>query len=55
MFGSDWPVALQAGSYKDVVDLFEQLLPDQWGVTERKKVRMANALAFYFGTEEEKA
>ncbi len=55
MFGSDWPVALQAGSYKDVVDLFEQLLPDQWGVMERKQVRMANALAFYFGTEEDKA
>lgn len=49
MFGSDWPVALLAGSYDDVVQLFEQLLPDQWTGEERANVRMHNAKDFYFG------
>ncbi|MDQ0874639.1 L-fuconolactonase [Paenibacillus sp. V4I3] len=49
MFGSDWPVALMAGSYYDVVQLFEQLLPEQWNVKERACVRFHNARAFYFG------
>jgi L-fuconolactonase len=49
MFGSDWPVALMAGSYDDVVQLFEQLLPDQWSDEERANVRMHNAKGFYLG------
>lgn len=49
MFGSDWPVALMSGTYYDVVQLFEQLLPDQWSDKERANVRMHNAKVFYFG------
>ncbi|NOU71985.1 amidohydrolase family protein [Paenibacillus sp. LMG 31458] len=49
MFGSDWPVALMAGTYHDVVQLFEQLLPEQWSDKERANVRMHNAKVFYFG------
>ncbi|KRF43799.1 amidohydrolase family protein [Paenibacillus sp. Soil787] len=52
MFGSDWPVALMAGTYSDVVQLFEQLLPKQWNDMERASVRNNNAKAFYFGIEE---
>lgn len=49
MFGSDWPVALMADTYHDVVQLFEQLLPDHWSDKERANVRMHNAKTFYFG------
>jgi L-fuconolactonase len=49
MFGSDWPVALMAGSYDDVVQLFERLMPDQWSDEERANVRMHNAKVFYLG------
>jgi L-fuconolactonase len=49
MFGSDWPVALIAGSYDDVVQMFEQLMSDQWSDEERANVRMHNAKVFYLG------
>ncbi|KQX46770.1 MULTISPECIES: amidohydrolase family protein [unclassified Paenibacillus] len=49
MFGSDWPVALMAGTYHDVVQLFELLLPDQWSDKERANVRMHNTKVFYLG------
>lgn len=49
LFGSDWPVALMAGTYVEVVQLFEQLLPDHWSDQERANVRMHNAKAFYLG------
>lgn len=52
MFGSDWPVALIAGSYHDVLVLFEQLLPEHWSEEERANVRMHNGMAFYFGPRE---
>ena len=54
MFGGDWPVALLAGTYTDVVDLFEQLLPVDWSESERSQVRYYNALHFYLGTTEAK-
>jgi L-fuconolactonase len=53
MFGSDWPVALLAGTYGDVVQLFEQLLPEEWDDKARARTRMDNALAFYFGVGSE--
>ncbi|MNR30889.1 Amidohydrolase [compost metagenome] len=49
LFGSDWPVALMAGTYKEVVQLFEQLLPDHWSEQERANVRIHNAKALYLG------
>lgn len=55
MFGSDWPVALTAGTYHDVVQLFEQLLPKQWSDEERANVRMHNSKEFYFGNEDSEA
>ncbi|MDQ0897878.1 MULTISPECIES: amidohydrolase [unclassified Paenibacillus] len=55
MFGSDWPVALMAGTYNNVVQFFEQLLPKQWSDEERANVRMHNAKVFYFGNEDSEA
>lgn len=54
LFGGDWPVALLAGSYTEVVDLFEQLLPNYWNEAELHQVRFSNALKFYFGEEGER-
>lgn len=47
MYGSDWPVALLAGGYADVVRLFETLLPEHWDDAQRAQVRVGNAAAFY--------
>ncbi|HZG77620.1 MAG TPA: amidohydrolase family protein, partial [Paenibacillus sp.] len=47
MFGSDWPVALQAGGYADVVARFESLLPSGLGEEELKLVRSGNARHVY--------
>ncbi|WP_409340363.1 amidohydrolase family protein [Paenibacillus sp. MBLB4367] len=47
LFGSDWPVALQAGGYRDVVDLFEDLLPDGLSQEEKGEIRAGNARRFY--------
>jgi L-fuconolactonase len=51
MFGGDWPVALMAGRFEEVIELFEHLLPDEWRDNEFNQVRFSNALKFYFGTE----
>lgn len=50
LFGSDWPVALTAGTYRDVVRLFERLLPQAWSESERDGARRANARRFYMET-----
>lgn len=47
LFGSDWPVALQAGGYGDVIALFESLLPDMLAEEEKGKIRAGNARRFY--------
>lgn len=49
MFGSDWPIAIQAGTLEDVLQLFEQQLPKHWDDAERTRVRRLNARQFYFG------
>ena len=48
MFGSDWPVATLAGSYKEVVELAEELtaslseseLADFWGDTANRAYKL---------------
>lgn len=53
LFGSDWPVALLGGTYDEVIRLFEQLLPAEWGEAERHAVRCSNGYRFYgIGREE---
>ncbi len=47
LFGSDWPVALQAGGYRDVIDLFEAVLPDDLAEEEKGMIRAGNASRFY--------
>jgi L-fuconolactonase len=47
LFGSDWPVALQAGGYRDVIDLFEAVLPDDLAEEEKGMIRTGNASRFY--------
>ncbi|NOU66593.1 amidohydrolase family protein [Paenibacillus sp. LMG 31461] len=47
LFGSDWPVALQAGGYRDVIDLFEAVLPDDLTEEEKGMIRAGNASRFY--------
>ncbi|KRF05520.1 hypothetical protein ASG89_20545 [Paenibacillus sp. Soil766] len=47
LFGSDWPVALQAGGYKDVIHLFETVLPEDLTEEEKGMIRAGNACRFY--------
>ncbi|UQZ81182.1 Amidohydrolase [Paenibacillus konkukensis] len=47
MFGSDWPVATQNGGYRDVLMLFEQVLPAGLTERERSAVRFDSARRFY--------
>ncbi|MDR6553750.1 amidohydrolase family protein [Paenibacillus qinlingensis] len=47
LFGSDWPVALQAGGYRDVINLFEAVLPDNLAEGEKGMIRAGNASRFY--------
>jgi L-fuconolactonase len=47
LFGSDWPVALQAGGYGDVVARFESLLPNGIDEAELRLVRGGNARRVY--------
>ncbi|WP_179215868.1 amidohydrolase [Paenibacillus sp. MY03] len=54
LFGSDWPVALQGGTYDEAIRLFEALLPAEWDETERQAVRCRNGYRFY-GIESEEA
>ncbi len=45
-FGSDWPVCLLAGSYKQVYDVVDRFAA-QLNSTEREKIFGTNAAAFY--------
>jgi len=54
LFGSDWPVALLGGTYDEVIQLFEALLPADWSEAERRAVRYSNGYRFY-GIEFEEA
>ncbi|SDD96614.1 L-fuconolactonase [Paenibacillus sp. UNCCL117] len=47
MFGSDWPVALQAGGYGDVIRLFEEVLPAELEEEAKGKIRAGNARRYY--------
>ncbi|RUS45681.1 amidohydrolase [Cohnella sp. AR92] len=47
MFGTDWPVCLQAASYDEVVDVLEASIPAAWGEKERAKLYGDNAKTFY--------
>lgn len=47
LFGSDWPVALLGGSYGEVVQLFELLLPSGLTEEERDAIRFRNARSVY--------
>jgi L-fuconolactonase len=46
MFGSDWPVCLVAGSYKEVTDIVKDYF-SSFSTDEQKKVFGKNAAAFY--------
>jgi L-fuconolactonase len=46
MFGSDWPVCLLAGTYKDVCAIIEQYF-DGFSENEKQKLWGANASHFY--------
>ena len=45
-FGSDWPVCLLAGSFKQVHDVVDRFV-EQLNTTEREKIFGTNAAAFY--------
>lgn len=47
MFGSDWPVCLLAGSYDDVVHVFEHALPKNLPKSDHQKLFGENAQKFY--------
>ncbi|MDB5085531.1 MAG: amidohydrolase [Bacilli bacterium] len=47
MYGSDWPVALQGGSYDDVIRLFQKVLPQNWNEDQLNAVRRMNTKRFY--------
>lgn len=47
MFGSDWPVALLAGSYDDVVHVVEHALPKDISESDLDKFYGTNAKKFY--------
>lgn len=47
MFGSDWPVCLQAAEYNEVVVLLEEALPGELTASEREAVFGHNCLDFY--------
>lgn len=47
MFGSDWPVSLQGGSYGDSIHIIEETLPADWSERERQQTFRENARSFY--------
>lgn len=47
MFGSDWPVCLQAGSYSDVYYTVDTVIQDSLNEYGRKKFYGKNAVEFY--------
>jgi L-fuconolactonase len=46
LFGSDWPVCLQAGSYRAVLGIAEDYFSG-FSVSEKEKIFGGNALSFY--------
>lgn len=46
MYGSDWPVCLLAGSYKNVLDIVKTYT-DKWTENEKAKIFYENAIQFY--------
>ncbi len=46
MYGSDWPVCILAGSYKNVLDIVKTYAAD-WTVTEKENIFYKNAIQFY--------
>ncbi|WP_308635298.1 amidohydrolase family protein [Paenibacillus silvisoli] len=47
LFGSDWPVSLQAGGYGDMLELAREVLPSEWSSAEIEDVFGRNAIQFY--------
>lgn len=47
MFGSDWPVCLLAGSYRDVIEALTATLPEELSEDDRSKIFGKNAARFY--------
>jgi L-fuconolactonase len=47
MFGSDWPVCLQAGSYDQVIGAMEQILLSGMDESAKRKLFGENAIRFY--------
>ncbi len=47
MFGSDWPVCLQAAEYDEVVSVLERAIPSGWSEQERAALYGGNAARFY--------
>ncbi|GAE30236.1 amidohydrolase family protein [Alkalihalobacillus hemicellulosilyticus] len=47
MYGSDWPVCLMAGTYKDTIDIIIKNLANQLNSQELQKLFGENASEFY--------
>jgi L-fuconolactonase len=46
MYGSDWPVCLLAGSYKNILDIVKTYTAD-WTPANKEKIFYKNAVSFY--------
>ena len=46
MYGSDWPVCLLAGSYKNILDIVKTYTAD-WNEEDKEKIFYKNAIQFY--------
>jgi L-fuconolactonase len=46
MYGSDWPVCLLAGSYKNILDIVKTYTSD-WSMENKEKIFYKNAVQFY--------
>jgi len=46
MYGSDWPVCLLAGSYKNVLDIAKTYF-GEFSAEQQKKIFYKNAIQFY--------
>jgi L-fuconolactonase len=46
LFGSDWPVCLLAGKYKEVLNIAEDYFSD-YSLSEKERIFGGNAVAFY--------
>jgi L-fuconolactonase len=47
MFGSDWPVCLLGGNYKETIDLFYHVLPEKLHSDQIRKLIRENAIRHY--------